>query len=394
MVKPPVLDGFKPDAVIAKLPKTVQVFMVGGAVRDALVGRTCCDKDWVVVGATVEDMQSIGLIPVGTDFPVFIHPETKEEYALARTERKSGHGYKGFTFHAAPAVSLEEDLARRDFTINAMAMSASGELIDPYGGWIDLQSKLFRHISPSFVEDPLRVLRLARFLARFIDFTVAIETVQLCRMLRNSGELKNLVAERIYAELNKGMKEEKPSRMIKFLNELNVWGELVPEICTVPFLKLGEHEFDQLNMFLNALNRWVYLIGFFLSVNQIKRLVKVWRIPREIEDLSILASNYLFFLNQGEFDSIRFSAFFLQVDLYRKPERLSKINGLVYRVFANIAVSRFIEIVIAEVQKGHYKSFVSTRIANVQGGEHLSLVVAEARKTWVQALHAEFFHVN
>ena len=201
--------------------------------RDALMGRASSDRDWVVVGATVDHMLAAGFTPVGSDFPVFLHPRTHEEYALARTERKSGHGYKGFTFHAEPSVTLEEDLARRDFTVNAMAMNAEGGLIDPFQGLADLENKCMRHVSPAFSEDPLRVLRLARFLARFLDFSVAEETMDLCRELQASGELKHLVPERVYAELTKGMGEEKPSRMIKLISKLNGWGEL-EHSCSLP----------------------------------------------------------------------------------------------------------------------------------------------------------------
>ena len=157
----------------------MKTYLVGGAVRDRLLGRPCGDRDWVVVGSTPQAMAALGYMPVGKDFPVFLHPQTKEEYALARTERKSGHGYHGFQVHAAPEVTLEEDLARRDLTINAMAQDEAGHVIDPYGGQRDLRERVLRHVSPAFAEDPVRILRLARFAARFADFTVAPETLAL-----------------------------------------------------------------------------------------------------------------------------------------------------------------------------------------------------------------------
>jgi len=173
-------------------------YLVGGAVRDRLLGLTVIDRDWVVVGATPDRMVAQGYTPVGKDFPVFLHPKTHEEHALARTERKQGHGYKGFVVMASPDVTLEEDLARRDLTINAMAEDEQGQVIDPYGGQRDLAARLFRHVSAAFVEDPVRILRLARFAARFTDFTVAPETAALMRDMVDAGEVDHLVPERVW----------------------------------------------------------------------------------------------------------------------------------------------------------------------------------------------------
>ena len=208
----------------------MKIYIVGGAVRDALLGRPNVDRDYVVVGATPQGMQAAGYRPVGKDFPVFLHPRTHEEYALARTERKSGHGYHGFTFHAAPDVTLEEDLARRDLTINAMARGPEGELIDPYCGQRDLNAKILRHVGPAFAEDPVRVLRLARFAARFSDFTVAPETLDLMRHMVASGEVDHLVAERVWQELAKGLMEDRPSRMFEVLRDCHALARLLPEV--------------------------------------------------------------------------------------------------------------------------------------------------------------------
>jgi len=208
----------------------MQIYVVGGAVRDEMLGRPNADRDYVVVGATPEAMLAQGFRPVGKDFPVFLHPQSHEEYALARTERKTGHGYHGFTFHAAPDVTLEQDLARRDLTINAMARADDGRLIDPYGGQADLQSKTLRHVGASFVEDPVRILRLARFAARFTDFTVAPETLELMRSMVASGEVDHLVAERVWQELAKGLMEDKPSRMFEVLRECGALARLLPEV--------------------------------------------------------------------------------------------------------------------------------------------------------------------
>jgi tRNA nucleotidyltransferase (CCA-adding enzyme) len=208
----------------------MRAYVVGGAVRDALLGRSGVDRDWVVVGATPDEMTAAGYTPVGRDFPVFLHPQTKEEYALARTERKTAPGYHGFSFHAAPDVTLEQDLARRDLTINAMAQADDGTLIDPYGGRRDLEAKVLRHVGEAFAEDPVRVLRLARFAARFADFTVAPETMALMRGMVEAGEVDALVAERVWQELARGLMEAKPSRMFDVLRDCGALARLLPEV--------------------------------------------------------------------------------------------------------------------------------------------------------------------
>ena len=208
----------------------MQIFTVGGAVRDELLGLPVQDRDYVVVGASPEEMLARGFRPVGKDFPVFLHPRTHEEYALARTERKSGHGYTGFAFHAAPDVSLTDDLARRDLTINAIARADDGTLTDPFGGLKDLKARVLRHVGPAFVEDPVRILRVARFAARFTDFSLAPETLALMRQMVGSGEADHLVAERVWQELAKGLMEEAPSRMIAVLRECGALSRLLPEL--------------------------------------------------------------------------------------------------------------------------------------------------------------------
>ncbi len=208
----------------------MKTYVVGGAVRDLLLGLPVQDRDHVVVGATPEEMAARGFRPVGQDFPVFLHPQTHEEYALARTERKSGHGYKGFTVYAAPEVTLEEDLRRRDLTINAMAQDEDGRIIDPYGGQADLKAGIFRHVSEAFAEDPVRILRVARFAARFPDFAVAAETLALMRDIVEAGEADALVPERVWQELSRGLMERQPSRMFLVLRECGALAKLFPEI--------------------------------------------------------------------------------------------------------------------------------------------------------------------
>ena len=214
----------------------MKAYLVGGAVRDRLLGRPVdagspSDRDWVVVGSTPEAMVQAGYTPVGRDFPVFLHPASHEEYALARTERKSGRGYQGFTVHAAPDVTLEQDLARRDLTINAIAQDpATGALTDPFKGQQDLQQRLLRHVGPAFVEDPVRLLRLARFAARFADFSVAPETQALLRRMVEGGEVDALVPERVWQELSRGLMEARPDRMFEVLRGCGALARLLPEV--------------------------------------------------------------------------------------------------------------------------------------------------------------------
>ncbi|MGR8920778.1 MAG: multifunctional CCA addition/repair protein [Gammaproteobacteria bacterium] len=228
----------------------MEIYEVGGAVRDALLGVPVTDRDWVVVGGDEQSMEAQGFRKVGADFPVFLHPETNEEYALARTERKSGRGYTGFVTDAAPTVTLEDDLRRRDFTVNAMARSAAGELIDPYGGRRDLAAGVLRHVSEAFVEDPLRVLRGARFAARF-GFEIAPETVELMRAVSASGELLELAPERVWQELRRALAEREPQRFVTVLRECGALAVLLPEVDRLfgvpqparyhPEIDTGEH---------------------------------------------------------------------------------------------------------------------------------------------------------
>lgn len=209
------------------------IYTVGGAVRDALLGLPVKDRDYVVVGADPEQLQALGYQPVGKDFPVFLHPDTHEEYALARTERKTAPGYAGFAFHAAADITLEQDLMRRDLTINAIAMDEQGNLIDPYGGQADIKNKIFRHVSAAYAEDPVRILRLARFAARFPDFSIAPETMQLMQTMVQAGEVDALVPERVWQELSRGLMEKKPSRQFQVLYECGALQKILPELAAL-----------------------------------------------------------------------------------------------------------------------------------------------------------------
>ena len=211
----------------------MKIYCVGGAVRDELLGLPVSDHDWVVVGATPEQMVALGFRPVGKDFPVFLHPRTKEEYALARTERKTARGYRGFQVYYSPDVTLEDDLRRRDLTINAIARAEDGSLIDPYGGQRDLAGRCLRHVSESFVEDPVRILRLARFAARFADFSVAPETVALMRLMVDEGEVDALVPERVWQEISRGLMERSPARMFTVLRDCGALERIIPELAAL-----------------------------------------------------------------------------------------------------------------------------------------------------------------
>lgn len=210
----------------------MEIYLVGGAVRDKLLGLPVKERDWVVIGETPESMVQQGYRPVGKDFPVFLHPQSHEEYALARTERKTAPGYKGFTVHASPDVSLEQDLIRRDLTINAMAMTPEGQIVDPYGGQVDLEKRIFRHISPAFAEDPVRILRVARFAARYnhLGFTLAEETRVLMQSMVTAGEVDHLVPERVWAELFKALNEKSPDAFFYTLKDCAALDKIFPEI--------------------------------------------------------------------------------------------------------------------------------------------------------------------
>ena len=275
----------------------MQAYRVGGSVRDQLLGLPVADRDWVVVGATPQQMIDKGFRPVGKDFPVFLHPQTKEEYALARTERKTGPGYKGFAVHFAPGVTLEEDLARRDLTINAIALAEDGTITDPFGGRRDLQAKVLRHVSESFTEDPVRILRLARFAARFADFRVAPETMALMQRMTASGEVDALVAERVWQELARGLQEARPSRMIEVLRDSGALQVLLPELGEGAHAEEAHSNAGQVAVQAGRSSRaWLDAVdrcadrGEPLPVSYAVFLSRAWRHPREDERGTPLAA--------------------------------------------------------------------------------------------------------
>lgn len=339
-----------------------KTYLVGGAVRDQLLGVPYHEHDWVVVGATPEQLLQAGFRPVGQDFPVFLHPTTSEEYALARTERKSGHGYGGFTFHATPDVTLEADLERRDLTINAMAMDAQGQIIDPYGGQQDLHERLLRHVSPAFAEDPLRVLRVARFAARYapLGFRIAPETLALMRQLAHSGELQALTAERIWKEYSRALMESRPDVFIQVLYDCAALQQLLPEVeCLFGVPQPAEHhpEVDTGEHILLVLRaaadlqlplpaRWACLLhdlGKGLTpvtdwpkhhgheqtgLAAVKAVNQRSKAPRDCQELALLTCQYHTHAHRAlELKPSTLLKLFKAFDIYRRPERFEQFLG-------------------------------------------------------------------
>lgn len=333
----------------------MQIYLVGGAVRDELLGGAVTDKDYVVVGSSVDEMLAAGFRPVGKDFPVFLHPETHDEYALARTERKVASGYKGFTVHAATDVTLEEDLGRRDLTINAIAKNSDGQLIDPYGGLADIQSKILRHVSAAFAEDPVRILRIARFAARYTDFSVAPETNALMQQMVDAGEVDALVAERVWQELSKGLMEAKPSRMFEVLRNCGALKKLLPELDRLwgvpqpakyhPEIDTGVHVMMVIDY--AASKNFSLPVRFAAlmhdlgkgttpkemlprhighearSVNLLKEITKRLRVPTECKELAQMVAKY-----HGKLHAVEemrpgtLLSFLIELDAIRQPGRL------------------------------------------------------------------------
>lgn len=332
------------------------VYSVGGAVRDELLGLAVKDHDYVVVGATPQIMLDAGYRPVGKDFPVFLHPKTHEEYALARTERKTGVGYKGFTVDAAPDVTLEEDLARRDFTINAIAKDADGKLIDPYNGRADIISKTLRHVSAAFAEDPVRILRAARFSARFADFTIAPETLALMRQMVQKGEVNALVPERVWQELSRGLMEAKPSRMFDVLRSCGALQKILPELDRLwgvpqppkhhPEIDTGVHVMMVIDYAakqnFNLPIRFAALmhdlgkgttpaeilprhIGHEMrSVHLLKDVCKRLKVPNDCKELAVIVAKSHGKLHQAlQMRPDTLLEFLIELDAFRQPERFN-----------------------------------------------------------------------
>lgn len=308
-------------------------YLVGGAVRDAVLQLPVTDRDWVVVGATPEQMLSAGYRQVGADFPVFLHPETHEEYALARTERKQGHGYHGFTVHSSPDVTLEEDLERRDLTINAMAQDAEGSIIDPFNGQRDLEARTLRHVSPAFAEDPLRILRTARFAARFspLGFTVAPETGELMATMVADGEADYLVPERVWQETQRALHEQAPNVYFEVLQECGALAQLMPPIAAAFHAAVGNkvaplNALDEASRMSNATTvRFAALMGSLNDPQAIEELQKTLRLPRDCEQLATLAASLASKLLPLPQSPQALQAVFDEADAWRRPERFDEL---------------------------------------------------------------------
>lgn len=292
----------------------MKIYLVGGAVRDKLHGKDIKERDWVVVGATVQDMLKLGYRQVGKDFPVFLHPQTNEEYALARTERKIGRGYTGFEFNTSPAVTLEEDLLRRDLTINAMAEDTDGNIIDPYHGQDDLKNKLLRHVSPAFAEDPVRILRVARFAARF-NFVVAPETIELMRSMVTSGEINALVAERVWKELERALKEPHPEQFFDVLQTTDALKVLFPD--NIRWQKLPHSKPDVSIRFAILFHQ--------LSESEAHAWCDRYKIPNECRELALLTIKYLPSYQKAEqLTAEEILNLFMAVDAFRREARFKQ----------------------------------------------------------------------
>ena len=306
----------------------MKIYAVGGSVRDELLGLPVTDRDFVVVGATPAEMVKLGYKPVGKDFPVFLHPETKEEYALARTERKTARGYHGFEFHAAPDVTLEEDLARRDLTVNALAKDDAGNIIDPFGGVADLKARVLRHVGPAFAEDPVRILRVARFAARF-DFAIAPTTLQLMREMVVHGEASALVAERVWQELARGLMEHEPSRMFRVLTECGAAAVVLPELAGQLVGVAGKRRLAALDAGaahgLPLAARFA-LIAMHAEAGAIELLCERLRAPQDFRELALLAARYHADVGKALTLSIDALLWLLQAtDALRRPDRFMQL---------------------------------------------------------------------
>ena len=302
----------------------MQTYIVGGAVRDALLGLPVNDRDWVVVGATPQQLIAAGYLPVGKDFPVFLHPQTREEYALARTERKTAAGYHGFVFHAEPTVTLEDDLARRDLTINAMAQDASGRIVDPHGGQADLKARVMRHVTAAFREDPVRILRVARFMARFDDFTLAPETLALMREMVGAGEVDALVAERVWQEIARGLMEANPARMIDVLRQCGALQRLLPELDAMWDAPLAAVLDTSARVDAPLPVRFACLV--YRLQDDMRTICERLRVPVECRELAeVVAREWAQVQASTTMDAAAVLHLLERCDAFRKPQRFEQV---------------------------------------------------------------------
>jgi tRNA nucleotidyltransferase (CCA-adding enzyme) len=374
----------------------LNIYAVGGAIRDAVMGIPVNDIDYVVVGSSAEEMIALGYQPVGKDFPVFLHPQTHAEYALARTERKTGVGYQGFHFYADPSVTLEQDLQRRDLTINAMAQRVDdagarvGPIIDPYGGQNDIEAKVFRHVSAAFAEDPLRLLRIARFAARFPTFTIAPETQEALKAIVKSGELSALSLERVWQELGRGMGSADPLRMVEVLLETGAADQFLPQqliaVCKNPQLK------KQLATNLDSLVAKkiadVDLVCAVLLADLSEDAIRQWsetiRMPHDIRDFAELFSVLIKRLTQQGYSAVDILAWFNRADAWRKPERAEKLIALASVL--NLQVEQISSALAAALAIDSQAVIQSLSRAEQQQGECIRSAIDAARLQAVESV--------
>lgn len=414
---------------------TAKTYLVGGAVRDQLLGLPVKDCDYVVVGSSPEKMISQGFLPVGKDFPVFLHPKSKDEFALARTERKSGVGYHGFQFNTDPSVTLEEDLLRRDLTINALAMDESGQLIDPYGGAADLENKVLRHVSPAFAEDPLRVLRVARFMARLahLGFTVHPETMAMMQRLVESGEIETLVAERVWQEIKNSLNTAKPSAFFTTLRECGALKILLPEIdCLwgIPQTKQWHPEVDTGIHAMLAIDQAKDLdnvVAFAVMVHDlgkgitpehvlpshrgheaagvplVKDVCKRLKVPRNYQDLAVkvcrwhLQSHTIMELKPTTIDKL-----FQSLDAYRQPQTLENFvlacqadaTGRWGEEFQTYPQADQVRALFQAAQNIDQKAIIAQAQERGQSGEQLGQAVRQARIAAIKVTKQELIESN
>jgi len=366
----------------------VKTYAVGGAIRDTLMGIPAHDIDYVVVGATVEEMVAQGFRPVGKDFPVFLHPATQAEYALARTERKTGAGYKGFVFHTDPSVTLEQDLERRDLTINAMAQELSengewvGPIIDPFNGQEDLAKKILRHVSDAFAEDPLRLLRVARFAARFPEFIVADETILAIQAIVRSGELAALSSERIWQELSRGLTATKPMRMFQVLLDAGAAKLLLPSGLNAQLI--DEQQRETLRKYLRitppVLDERCAVVLMNLPATEIRAWSEAVKMPNEVRDFSEIFSELRLLLQQrgdSKSSALEILTWFNRADVWRKPERAMLVLNLAKQI--GFEVTDLIQALQKAQALELAQCIADLGAADRNNGEKIRLVVEKAR---------------